>query len=77
MRDRELRDDLAKKAHAGVRAHYGVKQMAERTAAIFARQRNPVPCRHSAKKPGSIAMAIRTAISCTSSSASTASTAMT
>ncbi|PYT15876.1 MAG: hexosyltransferase [Acidobacteria bacterium] len=41
IRNRELRAEYARKAHAGVRAHYRVEQMAERTAAIFARQKNP------------------------------------
>jgi glycosyltransferase involved in cell wall biosynthesis len=42
IRDRELRADLARKAHRGVRAHYTVEQMAEQTTAIFARQRAAV-----------------------------------
>jgi glycosyltransferase involved in cell wall biosynthesis len=39
IRDPELRRSLARKAYDGVREHYTVEQMAEQTAAIFARQR--------------------------------------
>ena len=39
IRDRELREGLARKAHAGVREHYTVEQMAEQTIAAFSRQR--------------------------------------
>jgi glycosyltransferase involved in cell wall biosynthesis len=42
LRDRELRDNLAGRAHAGVRRHYRVDAMAERTVEIFARQKSPV-----------------------------------
>lgn len=38
IRNRELRADLARKAHRGVREHYTVAQMAEQTVAIFARR---------------------------------------
>jgi glycosyltransferase involved in cell wall biosynthesis len=40
--DRELRDDLAVRAHAGVREHYRVDRMAAKTVEIFARQKSPV-----------------------------------
>jgi glycosyltransferase involved in cell wall biosynthesis len=39
LRDPELRASLARRAHAGVRTHYTVGQMARQTLAIFARQR--------------------------------------
>jgi glycosyltransferase involved in cell wall biosynthesis len=39
IRDPELRADLARKAHAGVRSYYTVGQMAEQTLAAFSRQR--------------------------------------
>jgi glycosyltransferase involved in cell wall biosynthesis len=42
LRNRELRADLARRAHAGVREHYRVDAMAQRTAEIFARQKSPV-----------------------------------
>jgi len=42
LRDRELRGDLARRAHSGVREHYRVDAMAQRTAEIFARQKSPV-----------------------------------
>jgi glycosyltransferase involved in cell wall biosynthesis len=42
LRDRDLRNDLAQRAHTGVRQHYRVDAMAERTAEIFARQKSPV-----------------------------------
>jgi glycosyltransferase involved in cell wall biosynthesis len=42
LRDRELRGNLARRAYAGVREHYRVDAMAERTAEIFARQKSPV-----------------------------------
>ncbi len=42
LRDRELREDLGRRAHAGVREHYRVDAMAERTVEIFARQKSPV-----------------------------------
>jgi glycosyltransferase involved in cell wall biosynthesis len=42
LRDRNLRDDLARRAHAGVREHYRVEAMAQRTVEIFARQKSPV-----------------------------------
>jgi glycosyltransferase involved in cell wall biosynthesis len=38
IRNHELRADLARKAHRGVREHYTVAQMADQTAAIFARR---------------------------------------
>ncbi len=38
IRDRELRADLARKAHDGVRRHYTVAQMAEQTMAVFNRR---------------------------------------
>ena len=37
IRDAELRADLARRAHDGVRAHYTVEQMAEQTLAAFSR----------------------------------------
>jgi glycosyltransferase involved in cell wall biosynthesis len=39
LRDPELRTSLARRAHAGVRTHYTVEQMAQQTLDIFARQR--------------------------------------
>ncbi len=42
LRDRELRADLGRRAHSGVREHYRVEAMAQRTAEIFARQKSPV-----------------------------------
>jgi glycosyltransferase involved in cell wall biosynthesis len=42
LRNRDLRDDLARRAYAGVREHYRVETMAQRTAEIFARQKSPV-----------------------------------
>lgn len=39
LRDPELRASLARRAHAGVRTHYTVGQMARQTLDIFARQR--------------------------------------
>ena len=42
IRNPELRSELARNAHHGVRAHYTVDQMADRTAVIFARQRAAV-----------------------------------
>ncbi len=39
IRDGELRAELARKAHDGVRAHYTVAQMAEQTLAAFSRPR--------------------------------------
>jgi len=42
LRDRELRDALGRRGHAGVREHYRVDAMAERTVEIFARQKSPV-----------------------------------
>jgi glycosyltransferase involved in cell wall biosynthesis len=42
LRDRDLRRDLARHAHAGVREHFRVDAMARRTAEIFARQKSPV-----------------------------------
>jgi glycosyltransferase involved in cell wall biosynthesis len=42
LRDHELRSNLARRAHAGVREHYRVDAMAVRTAEIFARQKSPV-----------------------------------
>jgi glycosyltransferase involved in cell wall biosynthesis len=42
LRDRELRGDLGRRAYAGVREHYRVDTMAQRTAEIFARQKSPV-----------------------------------
>jgi glycosyltransferase involved in cell wall biosynthesis len=42
LRDRELRNDLAHRAYTGVREHYRVDAMAQRTVEIFARQKSPV-----------------------------------
>jgi glycosyltransferase involved in cell wall biosynthesis len=42
FRDHELRDILGRRAHAGVREHYRVDAMAQRTVEIFARQKSPV-----------------------------------
>ena len=42
LRDRELRADLARRAYSGVREHYRVDAMAQRTAEIFARQKSPM-----------------------------------
>jgi glycosyltransferase involved in cell wall biosynthesis len=42
LRDRELRADLARRAYSGVREHYRVDAMAQRTVEIFARQKSPV-----------------------------------
>jgi glycosyltransferase involved in cell wall biosynthesis len=42
LRDRELRSDLACRAYSGVREHYRVDAMAQRTVEIFARQKSPV-----------------------------------
>jgi glycosyltransferase involved in cell wall biosynthesis len=42
IRNPKLRTELARRAYDGVREHYNVEQMAERTAAIFARQRAAV-----------------------------------
>jgi glycosyltransferase involved in cell wall biosynthesis len=42
LRNRDLRHDLARRAYAGVREHYRVDTMAQRTAEIFARQKSPV-----------------------------------
>jgi glycosyltransferase involved in cell wall biosynthesis len=42
LRDDELRGSLARSAHSGVREHYRVDAMAQRTAEIFARQKSPV-----------------------------------
>ena len=41
LRDSGLRGNLARSAYAGVRAHYRVDAMAQRTAEIFARQKSP------------------------------------
>jgi glycosyltransferase involved in cell wall biosynthesis len=41
LRDRELRANLAHRAYAGVREHYAVGAMADRTIEIFARQKTP------------------------------------
>lgn len=41
LRVRELRESLARRAHAGVRQHYRVDAMAERTVEIFARRKSP------------------------------------
>lgn len=43
IRDPQLRTQLAGNAYRGVRAHYTVEQMAQQTAAIFARQRAAAP----------------------------------
>jgi glycosyltransferase involved in cell wall biosynthesis len=42
LRDLDLRGDLARRAHAGVREHYRVDAMAQRTVEIFARQKSSV-----------------------------------
>jgi glycosyltransferase involved in cell wall biosynthesis len=42
LRDRDLRGNLARRAHSGVREHYRVEAMAQRTAEIFARQKSSV-----------------------------------
>lgn len=42
LRNREMRAGLARSAHAGVREHYRVDTMAQRTVEIFARQKSPV-----------------------------------
>jgi glycosyltransferase involved in cell wall biosynthesis len=42
LRDHELRGELARRAYAGVREHYRVDAMAQRTIEIFARQKSPV-----------------------------------
>jgi glycosyltransferase involved in cell wall biosynthesis len=42
LRDPDLRSNLARKAHSGVREHYRVEAMAQRTIEIFARQKSPV-----------------------------------
>jgi glycosyltransferase involved in cell wall biosynthesis len=42
LRDHELRGELARRAYAGVREHYRVDAMAQRTVEIFARQKSPV-----------------------------------
>ncbi len=42
LRDTDLRGNLARCAYAGVREHYRVEAMAQRTAEIFARQKSPV-----------------------------------
>jgi glycosyltransferase involved in cell wall biosynthesis len=42
LRDPDRRADLARHAYAGVREHYRVDAMAQRTAEIFARQKSPV-----------------------------------
>ena len=42
LRDTDLRGNLARSAYAGVREHYRVEAMAQRTAEIFARQKSPV-----------------------------------
>jgi glycosyltransferase involved in cell wall biosynthesis len=42
IRNSQLRAELARKAYAGVRAHYTVEQMAEQTLAVFGRQRASV-----------------------------------
>jgi glycosyltransferase involved in cell wall biosynthesis len=42
LRDRDLRSQLARRAYAGVREHYRVEAMAQRTAEIFSRQKSPV-----------------------------------
>jgi len=41
LRNHELRDTLGRRAYAGVREHYRVDAMAERTIEIFARQKSP------------------------------------
>ena len=42
LRDREMRADLGRRAHAGVREHYRVDAMAQRTIEIFERQKSSV-----------------------------------
>ncbi len=42
LRDHELRGDLARRAYSGVREHYRVDTMAQRTIEIFSRQKSPV-----------------------------------
>jgi glycosyltransferase involved in cell wall biosynthesis len=42
LRDGDLRAGLARRAYSGVREHYRVEAMAQRTAEIFARQKSPV-----------------------------------
>ena len=42
LRDSDLRAELGRRAYNGVREHYRVDAMAERTAEIFARQKTPV-----------------------------------
>jgi glycosyltransferase involved in cell wall biosynthesis len=42
LRDPDLRSNLARKAYFGVREHYRVEVMAQRTIEIFARQKSPV-----------------------------------
>jgi glycosyltransferase involved in cell wall biosynthesis len=42
LRNRELRGDLARRAYSGVREHFRVEAMAQRTAEIFARQKSLV-----------------------------------
>ena len=42
LRDRKLRGDLARRAYSGVREHFRVEAMAQRTAEIFARQKSPM-----------------------------------
>ena len=42
LRDPQLRNELARRGYAGVRQHYRVDAMAQRTAELFARQKSPV-----------------------------------
>jgi glycosyltransferase involved in cell wall biosynthesis len=42
LRNSGLHDNLARRAYAGVREHYRVEAMAQRTIEIFARQKSPV-----------------------------------
>ena len=42
LRNRELHNDLAHRAYSGVREHYRVDAMAQRTIEIFTRQKSPV-----------------------------------
>jgi glycosyltransferase involved in cell wall biosynthesis len=42
LRDPDLRSELGRRAYSGVRDHYRVDAMAQRTAEIFARQKSPV-----------------------------------
>lgn len=42
LRDRELRENLGRRAHSGVREHYRVDAMAQRTIEIFTRQKSAV-----------------------------------